>query len=168
MKTRLEIADPCVRGGLPATKVAHAALPFEFLCDRAGTVVFGWVAPLVLYIRFEDGLSSQNGEVFANRIGALLADKDGVTFFCDASALKHYDLGARRVFVQLLASNRRKFSSMMFLSWAQGISPVGRTIATTLGDPLEILTDRETFERRLVRAAPLMRQTPGARHNAPR
>jgi hypothetical protein len=44
------------------------------------------------------------------------------------------------------------------LAWAGGISPAIQALIETLGDPIEVLTDADTFEARLLKAAPMARR----------
>lgn len=131
---------------------------FEILCDSDGTIVFGWAARSVLYARFEGGLSAQGGHTYATRLGTLIAQSQTISFFCDSSCLQHYDLLARSAFVRAVLSNRRKFTSLTMLAWPGGISPAIQTLIETLGDPIEVLTDGDAFEARLMKAAPMARR----------
>jgi hypothetical protein len=134
------------------------AVEFEILCDSVGTIVFGWAAPSVLYTRLEGGLSAQMGQTYASRLGTLVAQNQLLSFFCDCGRLQHYDLLARSAFVRLVLSNRRKFTSLTMLTWAEGVSTALQALVETLGDPIEVLTDRDAFECRLLKVAPLARR----------
>jgi hypothetical protein len=65
-----------------------------------------------------------------------------------------YDLIARSVFVRVLLSHRRKFTQIVMLTWAQGLSAVSQSMVATVGEPLVILDDVGEFERRLMSVAP--------------
>lgn len=131
------------------------ATGFELLCDSEGTIVFGWANRSVLYSRFEGGLSAQSGRTYASRLQILISKSQSVTFFCDLSALQRYDLLARSAFVDVVRCNRDKFSSVTMLTWAEGISPAMQALTETLGEPIDVLTDGDSFEVRLLKAAPL-------------
>lgn len=44
------------------------------------------------------------------------------------------------------------------LTWAEGISQATRALVETLGDPIDVLTDSDSFEARLLKAAPQVRK----------
>jgi len=143
--------------GRTSRAARNDASGFELLCDSEGTVVFGWADRSVLYTRFEGGLTAQSGHAYATRVETLLAKSQSVAFFCDLSALQHYDLLARIAFVRVVLSNRVKFSSLTMLTWAEGISPAMQALTEALGGPIDVLTDGDSFEARLLKAAPLVR-----------
>lgn len=89
---------PKNRSGRPRAMPGKSTSGFDLLRDSDGTVVFGWACPAVFYTRFEGGLTSATGHAYASRLGTLVAQTDGVSFFCDSSRLKHYDLLARSAF----------------------------------------------------------------------
>jgi hypothetical protein len=155
--SRLSIG-PKNRSSTPRIAEASDAAGFELLCDSDGTIVFGWAARSVLYTRFEGGLSAQAGRTYATRLGSLVAQNLSFAFFCDLSSLKRYDLLARSAFVRVVLCNRLKFTSLTVLTWSEGISPVMRVLIDTLGDPIEVLTDGNAFEARLLKMAPLVRR----------
>jgi hypothetical protein len=131
---------------------------FEVLKDGVGAVVFGWADQGVLYTRFFDGLSAQNGRSYAARLTTLIARASAVHFFCDFGDLKHYDLLARSAFVRAFLSKRRSFASHTWLTWQGALSPAMRSLADNLGDSVTIVSDRDAFEGRLLRLAPLARK----------
>lgn len=149
---------PRNRSGRPRATPGTSSTGFDVLCDSEGTVAFGWVCPAVFYTRFEGGLTSETGHAYASRLGALVARTVGVSFFCDSSRLKQYDLLARSAFVRVVLANRRKFASITMLTWAEGISQATRALVETLGDPIDLLTDIASFEARLLKAAPQARR----------
>ena len=128
----------------------------ELLSDNDGSVLFGWVADGILYTRFQGGLNAETGYIYATRLAALVGPAQSIHFFCDSSELKNYDLLARSAFARVILSNRRKFTSLVMLTWADGPSPSSRALAATLGEPIEILTSSNAFEARLSRQAPLV------------
>lgn len=128
----------------------------ELLSDDDGSVVFGWVAEGVLYTRFQGGLNAETGYIYATRLSSLVSPAQSIYFFCDSSELKNYDLLARSAFARVILSCRRKFTSLVMLTWAEGPSPSSLALAATLGEPIEILTSANAFEVRLSRQAPLV------------
>jgi hypothetical protein len=128
----------------------------ELLSDNDGSVVFGWVADGVLFTRFMGGLNAETGYIYATRLSSLVGPAQSIIFFCDSSELKNYDLLARSAFARVILSSRRKFTSLVMLTWAEGPSPTSRALAASLGEPIELLTSVNAFEARLARQAPLV------------
>jgi hypothetical protein len=127
----------------------------EVLGDKVDSVAFGWVAQAVLYTRFQGGFTAPIGQVYAARLSALVAQSQSLCFFCDSSELKSYDVLARSSFARVILSNRRKFSSIVMLAWTEGVSHATQALVTTIGEPIEVLTNRNAFEVQLLRKAPL-------------
>ena len=155
MKSRLFGIGSKARSSRPHMSDAANKTEIEVLGDKDGSAVFGWVAPAVLYTRYQGGLSAETGRAYAMRLSTLVAQAPSLCFFCDSSGLKHYDLLARSSFARVILSNRRKFSSIVLLAWAEGVSPATQALVTTIGEPIQVLTNRNTFEVQLLRKAPL-------------
>jgi hypothetical protein len=132
--------------------------PIEVLADKEGSVALGWVAPGVLYSRFMNGLSLELGTAYVSRLQALVAEVPSLHYFADAGALEFYDLAARRAFLELVLANRRKFTSLVMLTWSQGLTPASRVFAAQIGEPCEIYDDSMVFDSKLLRAAPQVRK----------
>jgi hypothetical protein len=130
----------------------------ELLSDGAGSVLLGWLAPEVLFVRYTGRLSAELGDAYVARLQALLAGAPPVRYFSGASGLNSYDLLARSAFVRMVLANRRALSSMTMLTWNEGVGPVATNIAASLGDAVEVLADAKEFEARLLQAAPFARQ----------
>ncbi len=127
----------------------------QVLSDDAGAVAFGWVAEAVLYTQFQGRLSAETGHAYAIRLSALVAQTQLFSFFCDASGLKYCDLLARSAFARVLLSNRRRFASLVVLTWAEGQSQTMQALVAMLGEPIEVLKDSDAFEASLLHKAPL-------------
>jgi hypothetical protein len=131
----------------------------ELLTDEGGSVLLGWLAPDVLFVRFTGRLSSELADAYVPRLETLLqSSRHSVRYFSDASALTSYDLLARSAFVRMVLANRRALSSMVMLTWSAGVGPIAQNLAATLGDAVEVLTDPKQFDVRLLQAAPLAKQ----------
>jgi hypothetical protein len=130
----------------------------ESLEDKDGAVAIGWLADDVLFSRFSGALGGELGARCASRLDALLGLVPAVHYFADSSALKQYDLLARSAFVRVLMANRRKFRSLVVLTWAEGLSPASKAFVTALGEPTQVLADPADFHARLIRVAPLAKQ----------
>src|SRR5688500_12704903 len=97
--------------------------------------------------------------MLASHLKKVAAGVPSLRYFSDVSALRTYDLLARSAVTRVMLANRRRFAEIVILTWAEGINAAERAFAAALGEPIEILTDPTEFEMRLVRAAPLAKQT---------
>ena len=120
-----------------------------------GSVTIGWVHPKVLYARFTGELSVELGVAHLARMRERVRDASALKHFSDASGLTAYDLLARSDFVRFILVHRRRFTHYVTLTWGDGHSAASRAFASAIGEPIEILTDRGRFEKKLVQAAPL-------------
>lgn len=127
--------------------------------DSEGAVLLGWVGEGVFYARFLGTLSAELGDVVASQLKRALAEVPVLRYFSDASELQSYDLLARSALTRVMLANRKRFGDIVILTWAEGINAAERGLAAAIGDPIVIVTDPVDFETRLVRAAPLAKQT---------
>jgi hypothetical protein len=130
----------------------------EVLKDEEGSVALGWVASGVLYSRFSGGLSLDVGTLHHARLEDTLRQVESVRYYVDSSALEYYDLLARRAFTRIVLTHRHRFSELVLLTWAGGISKTAEKFAAALGEPVTIVTEPRVFERLLSRVAPFARQ----------
>ncbi len=128
------------------------------LADQQGRAKIGWVADGVLYARFENKISAPVGEWVATCLTAFAQEADGIRYFADSGALTEYDILARSAIVRALLANRRRFASLVVLTWVRGVGPTARTFADALGGSIEYLTDAKQFEAQLLAAAPAAKQ----------
>ena len=155
MKSRLFSISPKPRSSRPQILDATDKTEIEVLGDKDGSVAFGWVAQAVLYARFHGVFTAPIGQVYAARLSALVAQSQSFCFFCDSSELKSFDVLARSSFARVILSNRRRFSCIVILARAEGVSHATQALATAIGEPIEVLTSRQTFEAHLLHRAPL-------------
>ncbi len=125
--------------------------------DDNGCVHVGWVAKQVLFARFIGGLTSEVGGAYTHFLKTALEAVDSLSFFGDARQLTHYDLLARSSFVRVVLANRKKFSSLVLLTWPTEVSSTTRAFHAALGEPSELLSEPSEFQQRLRAAAPLAR-----------
>src|SRR5690606_11173299 len=118
--------------------------PLERIMDGEESICVGWVGRGVLYARFVGTISADMGERYAARLTELIQHAESLRYFVDSSALTHYDLLARSAIIQAVMAHRRKFATIISLTWAGGVGPVGRSFAAALGN-VEYLTTREDF-----------------------
>ena len=126
----------------------------EHFADQQGCVSVAWVGDAVLYARFENRISADVGERYAARLTSLVRDIPSLMYFADSRNLTDYDILARSAVVRAVLANRRKFNSLVVLTWAGGAGPISRTFASALGDTIEYMTDADAFEARLLTVAP--------------
>ncbi len=122
--------------------------------DSEGSIIYGVVEPNVYYSRFMGKLSARLGATHLNDLQQVLEGGSAVSFFADSSELTSYDLLARSAFVRLLLSHRKRFAEVLILNWAGGATATAQALASTVGEPVEMLEDRHEFERRLTSIAP--------------
>lgn len=126
----------------------------EHISDQYGSISVVWVGEGVLYARFENKISAEVGERYAARLVAMIADLQAIRYFADSRNLANYDILARSAIVRAVLANRRRFASIVVLTWAGGVGPISRTFASAIGDSIEYVTEADQFEARLLRAAP--------------
>jgi hypothetical protein len=131
--------------------------PLELLADDEGSITVGWVDAGVYYARFIGVLSVELSARHIALLDGALERTSTLRYFADGRALSSYDLGARSAFMRTVVAHRSQFKEVVLLTWALGITPVTRTFASALGEPVDILADELEFERRLLEAAPLAR-----------
>lgn len=130
----------------------------EVFKDDEGSVALGWVGNGVLYSRFTGGLSLNVGTLHLARLEDTLRQVESVRYFVDSSALEYYDLRTRRAFTRAVLTHRDRFSEIVLLTWAGGISSAAEKFAASVGEPLTLVTEQRVFERLLAHVAPLARQ----------
>jgi hypothetical protein len=131
--------------------------PLELMADEEGSITLGWVDAGVFYTRFIGVLSAGLSARHTARLEAALERTSSLHYFADCRALSSYDIGARGTFLRTVLTHRTQFQSVVILTWSQGITPVTRAFASSVGDPVDVLADDLAFERRLLEVAPLAR-----------
>ena len=129
------------------------------LRDTEGAVILGWVGEGVFYTRFVGTLSAELGDTAASHLKKVVAEVPSFAYFSDVSALRTYDLLARGALIRVILANRRRFADIVILTWSEGINTAERGFAAAIGEPIQVLTDPTDFEMRLLRVAPLAKQT---------
>ena len=121
--------------------------------DREGAIAYGFIAPRVFYARFVGHLSAQLGTSYVQCLQVALERAESLAYFGDASALSAYDLVARTRFQSFVASRRRQFSALVFLTWDTW--PLSHPFSDALGDAPQIYADPADFDRVLSNVAPV-------------
>lgn len=126
----------------------------QVIQDAEGAVTLSWLTPGVLYARYERALSADVGKTVAANLDAQISRVASVEVFIDASKLSCYDLVARSAFIDVVQKHREKIAALVMLPWKGGLSPASRTVLSALGEPTEIVADRNEFDLRLLRIEP--------------
>jgi hypothetical protein len=134
----------------------------EVLADENGSVAIGWAAERVLYARFKQNFSGNLGDRYAACLETLIRPVESLHYFADASSLHGCDLLARSTFARVVFANRRRFGSIVVLTWGEGVGLAARALTEALGDSVEFVTDNTAFETRLLALAPQARRTLGS------
>lgn len=122
--------------------------------NAEGSVTLSWLTPGVLYARYDRALSAEVGKAVAATLDAQVSRVESCEFYLDASKLTSYDLAARAAFVDLVQRHRAKLTGLVILPWKGGVSNVSRDVLKALGEPTELVADRNEFDLRLLRIEP--------------
>jgi len=142
----------CIRSG-------HVIGELEVMSDRDGAIVFGWVAPQILYAQFIELLSAPLGMRFARRLEEHLISQSKVAVFFDLSGLETYEFPARNALARVLFVRRRSIASALVLVRSRVVELGIQAVSSMIGGGLiEVITSRADFVARLDRAAPLARR----------
>lgn len=138
--------------------------------DSYGSFLLGWLAPGVLYARFEQTLSAQLGARFARRFCALVGEVRPVHYFADSSELISYDLLAIAAILDAVLSKKEQFKLIVARPWNGALGPRAKTFAAAV-QCMEYVTSAAEFEARLQAAssegfAELPRFTPSIHRSA--
>jgi hypothetical protein len=126
----------------------------QHISDQYGSISVAWVGEGVLYARFANKISADVGERYAAQLTAMVGGLQEVRYFADSRNLANYDILARSAIVRAVLANRKRFASIIVLTWAGGVGPISRTFASAIGDSIEYVTEAAEFEARLLQAAP--------------
>ena len=98
----------------PFTKM-DMAKALQVLSDDQGTVIAGYLAVDVYYVRLADYISSGLGIEIASQLRKHLGDAAGVTCFFDVALVQGGDFAARSAIARALLANRRQVTSITTL-----------------------------------------------------
>jgi hypothetical protein len=130
---------------------------FESLRDSEGSVMLGWIAKGVYYVRLVDGVSADLGMEHVRRLERELQTVPTLFYFTDVSSLRRYDMLARSAFLRLILQHRQKFSSLVALVGLGSASAATDALAAALGQVINLVHDPKKFDQLLVAVAPLAR-----------
>jgi hypothetical protein len=132
--------------------------PLELVADGTGSVAIGKVGDRAYYACLSGRVLAEVGLAFSRRFEDMLERASTVDCFIDASALQHYDMMARSSFFRVVLGNRRKFGQFVMVVRADTLFRLESAFGSSLGEPVELLTDVNEFEVRLLATAPFARR----------
>jgi hypothetical protein len=124
------------------------------LSDDNGTVVAGFLAPDVYYIRVVGTISSALGIRYASQFRQDLGNAATATCFFDASSAQGSDFAARSAIMRAFLANRSRLAGIKLLT-APGLGAARvRALAPILDNATEIVSSAALFNAQLLAAAP--------------
>jgi hypothetical protein len=145
--------DALLRGWRQPLKYDEMMAELEHVRDGQGSVILGWVAPRVLFARFERTISAHLGAQFSVRFARLMSESIGVRYFADSSAVASYDLLALTAIGDAVLSRRQHFKLIIARPWSGPVGAMARTFADTFGS-LQYVSTAAEFNAHLAAAAP--------------
>jgi hypothetical protein len=130
------------------------AKALEVIADARGTVVIGFLASDVLYLRATGEISSGLGARCLAQLRGLLATKKSVSCFFDFSAALGGDLGARNAIMRVLIARRPRIVSILALVRGGAMIARARAMIAILDGLVELVEDASDFHDALLSAAP--------------
>ncbi len=116
-------------------------------------MLIGWVAPSVLYARFESTVSEALAARFADRFTSLMGDALEVVYFVDSSSVTSYELRAAAVVMDVTLAKRSQIDAMVARPWAGAMGPKAQGYADAFGS-VEYVTTAAELDARLSEVAP--------------
>jgi hypothetical protein len=129
--------------------------PLQVISDGRGTVVMGFLAAGVYYLRFLDEIVSGLGIRCASQIRKDLADTTAVACFFDVASTEGGDFAARSAVVRALLSNRRRLTSVATLVATGPVVAKARALVSIPGCAAHVVTSADTFLAQMLEVAPL-------------
>ena len=126
----------------------------QVLSDDQGTVVAGYLAAGVYYVRLTDYISTGLGIEIASQLRKHLADAAAVSCFFDVALVQGGDFAARSAIARALLANRRLVTSITTLVPTGSIPMRARALVTMLERAGQVVDSATAFRERLVEAAP--------------
>jgi hypothetical protein len=124
----------------------------RMLEDREGAVAYGYLAPRVLYARVVGCLSPELGSRFVHELMDA-TQKAPLAYFADESALSESQPYSRRRFHSFFVAERRRFTSIVMLTWGARGAAAWRALTVAGGEPIELVREPVEFERALCNVA---------------
>lgn len=130
------------------------AKSLEVIADARGTIVIGFVAADILYLRASGEISSALGTRCVAQLRGLLVGKKSVSCFFDFSAALGSDVGARNAIMRALIARRRRLASILALVRGGAMIARARAMIAILDGLVELIEDASHFHEALLGAAP--------------
>ncbi|HEV8244997.1 MAG TPA: hypothetical protein VGP93_04485 [Polyangiaceae bacterium] len=126
-------------------KGPHKLQPLARFGDSQGSIVLGWIAPQVLYVRMDGQCSDGLGATFANRLERAIWATSEFRVFIDLWQLDTYSFPARDRIVAVLKAHKKRFTSLEVLVRSTIVSLGVRTGAIVLGSVVHVYTRPAQF-----------------------
>jgi hypothetical protein len=126
----------------------------EVIADARGTIVAGFIAADVFYLRATGEISAALGNRCSTQLRRHLGGSNETTCFFDFSAALGSDFAARAAITRALVANRRPRPSINALVRSGAMLARARAMIPILGDLVQLLDDPAPFHEALNAAAP--------------
>jgi hypothetical protein len=126
----------------------------EIICDARGTIVIGFLAGDVLYLRATGEISSGLGTLCVTQLRTLLSAKKSVSCFFDFSSALGSDLAARNAIMHALITRRHRLASILALVRGGAMIARARAMIAILAGLVRLVDDASAFHEALLDAAP--------------
>jgi hypothetical protein len=152
--TPVALHCPAAQGVSSRAVEDDMAKALEVISDARGTVVIGFVAADVLYLRAAGEISSGLGARCVAQVRALLSAKKSVSCFFDFSSALGSDLAARNAIMQALVARRHRLVSILALVRGGAMIARARAMIAILEGLVHLVEDASAFHEALLVAAP--------------
>jgi hypothetical protein len=126
----------------------------EVIADARGTIVTGFIAPGVYYVRVIGEISSDLGIRCGVQLRRHLGGAQGVTGFFDFASALGSDFAARSAITRALLANRTSLTAIKALVTRGAMVARARAMIAILGKVAQIVEDASEFHSALLLAAP--------------
>lgn len=126
----------------------------EVIADARGTIVTGFIAPGVFYLRATGEVSSSLGNRCSTLLRKHLGGTKAITCFFDCSAALGCDFGGRSAITRALVAKRRPELSIHALVRPGAMLARARSMIAILGEMVELMDDPVAYHEALQAAAP--------------
>ena len=124
------------------------------LSDARGSIVLGWLAPGVFYLRLEGELSASLGEEGSHRFGVMLGGAERVVCFVDTFDATRIDFSTKGAFLRAFMSRRKNLGETLVLVRTPALEAVARMVAEMVGGNFTMTRSQSDFQARVDEAAP--------------
>jgi hypothetical protein len=124
------------------------------LSDNGGTIVAGFLAPEIYYVRLVGSVSSALGIRCANQLRKDLANATAAICFFDAAAAQGTDFAARSAIMRAFLANRHHLKSIRVLVDPSAPESRVRALGAMVESTTQVITSAAIFNAQMLEAAP--------------